>query len=92
MVQAYKKRKFEANIFFNKHPEIGDNKLSTTFDTSNMEDKSGTWFWKKSANESGSNTKERENDDKNESDLELDESRAVSLEVLKKEIKWNKEG
>lgn len=92
MVQAYKKRKSEANIFFNEHPEIGDNKLSITFDTNNTEDKSRTWFWKKNANESGSDTKEGENDDKNESDLELEESSAVSLEVLKKEIKWNKEG
>lgn len=90
-VQACKKRKSEANLVLNAHPEIEDDKLSTA-DTSDTEDESGTWFWNESAKESGSYTKEEEDDDENESDLEVEESRAVSPEVPKKEIKWNKKG
>ena len=40
-VQAYKKRKIEANLVLNAHPEIKDNKLSTA-DISNTKDESGT--------------------------------------------------
>lgn len=67
-VQACKKRKSEASSVLNAHPEIVDDKLSTT-DTSNTEDESGTWFWNESANESDPDTEEGEEDDKNESDL-----------------------
>lgn len=73
------------------HPETEDDKLSTT-DTSDMEDESGTWFWNESANESNLDTEEGKKDDENKSDLEVEESRTVNPEVLKKEIKWNKEG
>ena len=78
-------------MVLNAHPEMEDDKLSTT-DTSDTEDESGIWFWNESANESDSDTEEGEKEDENESDLEVEESRTVSPEVLKKEIKWNKEG
>ena len=85
-----KKRKFEASLVVNSYPEIEENKLNTV-DTSNMEDKSKTWFWKNSANESDFDTEKAEYSDKNELDLEIEESREISPEVLK-EIKWNKKG
>ncbi len=75
-VQACKKIKSKASSVLNAHP-----------DTSDTEDESGTWFWNESANESGSDTEEGDDDEENELDLEVKESRAVSSEVPKKEIK-----
>ena len=89
-VEACKRRKFEASLVVNSQPEIEDDKLSTA-DTSDTEVESGTWFWNDSANESDLDTEEGEDGDENESNLEMEESRAVSPKV-RKEIKWNKEG
>lgn len=77
-----------------------DRKLSNTIDTTDTtdttdtEDESGTWFWNESANETDSDTEEEGNGN-HENDLEGNESRteeAVSSEVPKVEIKWNREG
>ena len=95
MAQAHKKRKSEvSSVLDAHHPEIEDDKLSTadTSDTSDTEGESGIWFWNESVNESGSDTVEGEEDNENESDLEIEETRAVSPEAPEKEIKWNKEG
>ena len=43
-----------------------------------MEGESGTWFWNESANESGSDREEGDEADENESDFEVQKSRAVS--------------
>lgn len=56
--------------------------------------KAKTWFWNESANETNSDTEE-EGDDIDGLDLDLKESRtkrAVSPEVCKTQIRWNKEG
>lgn len=42
-VQACKKKKSKDSLIFNAHLEVKDNKLSTA-NTSNTEDKSGTFF------------------------------------------------
>ncbi len=62
--------------------------------TSLQEDEFRTWFWNESANKMDSNTKEEGNGN-HENDLKGNKSRikeAVSSEVPKVEIKWNKEG
>ncbi len=90
VVEACKRRKFEASLIVNSQLKIEDNKLSTA-DTNDTEDESKTWFWNDSANESDSDIEEGEDSDENESDLEVEESREVSPEICKG-IKWNKEG
>lgn len=88
-IEAYKKRKFKASLIINLQPKIKNNKLSTT-DIRNTKDKSKTWFWNNSAKESNLDIEKGKNDDENESDLKIEESRKVSTKVCKK-IKWNKE-
>ncbi len=88
MVQACKKRKSKISLVLNAHFEIEDNKVSTA-DTSDIGNESGTWFRNKCANESGLNIGKREYDNENESDLEVEESRAVSPKVPRKKIKSN---
>ena len=88
VVETCKKRKLEASLIINSQPKIKDNILSMV-DMSNMEDKSETWFWNDSTNESNSDIEEGEDSDTNESDLEVKKSRKVSLKICK-EIKWNK--
>lgn len=74
-------------------PKIDDDKLSTV-NTSDTEDELEIWFWYKSANKTNSDTEE-EGDDVVKSDLDLEEPKikqAVSPDVSKTEIRWNKEG
>ena len=59
-----------------------------------MESKPEFWFWNESINKSNSDLEEK-NNDIDERNLEKKHSkieRAVSPEVPKKELKWNKEG
>ncbi len=93
-VASFKKRRSEASSLPTLDQcEIDDNKLSTT-NTSDTEDDSQTWFWNESANETDSDLEEESND---EDDENLEEEhpkteREASPEVLKQELKWNKEG
>lgn len=71
MAQAHKMRKSEASSVLNAHslhPEIEDeySQLIRTI-TRDTESESGTWFWNDSANESGLDTEEEDNNE-NESD------------------------
>ena len=92
--EVFKKRRLEArSLSKSAQPKVDDDKLSTV-NTSDTEDESETWFWHESANETNSDTEE-EGDDVAESDLDLEEPRikqAVSPDVSKTEIRWNKEG
>ena len=94
-VASFKKRRSEASsLLTSDQCEIDDNKLSTS-DTSDTEDDSRTWFWNESANESDSDSEEGDDDDVDDGDLEEEHSktkREASPEVLKQELKWNKEG
>lgn len=85
-IQALKKRKSEPSLVLNTQPEILDDKLITA-DTSDTPGEAGIWFWNDCANENGSDTEVGEEDDGNESDLEVGKSRAVSPEAPKKDIK-----
>lgn len=93
-LKVCKKRRLEASLLPNSAQL--DRKLSNTIDTTDTtdtEDESGTWFWNESANETDSDTEEEGNGN-HENDLEGNESRteeAVSSEVPKVEIKWNRE-
>ena len=93
-VASFKKRRSEASSLPTLDQcETDDNKLSTT-DTSDTEDDSRTWFWNESANETDSDSEEEGNDEDDEN-LEEERSkteRVASPEVLKQELKWNKEG
>lgn len=84
-VKVCKKRKFEANLVVNLQPEIEDDKLSIA-NISNIDIEFQTWFWNNCSNKSDSDIKEGEDGDENELDLEVEESRVVSLKVCK-EIK-----
>ncbi len=102
-IASFKKRRSEASSFPTLDQcEIDDNKLSTT-DTSDTEDDSRTWFWNESANESNSDSEEEgdHGDDGDDGDNGDDENlgeehskteEETSSEVLKQELKWNKEG
>ena len=92
-VASFKKRRSEAGSLLTLNQcEIDDKKLSTS-DTSDTEDDPRTWFWNESANESDSDSEE--GGDVDDGDLEEEHSkteREASPEVLKQELKWNKEG
>lgn len=97
-VLSSKRRKVEASLVLNSAQlEIDDDKLSTT-DTGDTEDESGTWFWKGSANETGSEFEEGGEGDKGEEEGEDNESNTETEEPRTKraipeiEINWNKEG
>ena len=91
--EVFKKRRLEArSLSKSAQPKVDDNKLSTV-NTSDTEDKLETWFWHESANETISDMEE-EGDNVAKSDLDLEEPRikqAVSPDVSKTEIRWNKE-
>ena len=95
-VTSFKKRRSEASSFPTLDQcEIDDNKLSTT-DSSDTEDDSQTWFWNESANESDSDSAEEgdhgDGDDENLGEEHSKTEEETSPEVLKQELKWNKEG
>ena len=94
-VASFKKRRSEASSLPTLDQcEIDDKKLSTT-DTSDTEDNSRTWFWNESVNETDSNSEEEGDDEDNDENLEEEHpktEREASPEVLKQELKWNKEG
>ena len=90
IVKACKKRKFEASLVINLQLKIEDNKLSMA-DINDTKNEFKTWFWNNSTNESKSDIVEEKDGNENESDLEIEKSREISLEICKK-IKYNKEG
>lgn len=57
-IKAYKKREFEASLVVNSQPKIDNNKLNMA-NTSNIKDKSKTWFWNNNANESNLNIEKK---------------------------------
>ena len=92
-VASFKKRRSEASSLPTSDPcKINDNTLST-MNTSNTEDDFQTWFWNKSANETDSDSKKESNDedDKNLKEEHPKTEKEASPEVLKQELKWNKE-
>ena len=84
-----KKRRSEASPLPNSAELKADDDKLSTVDISDTKGESEAWFWNKSANETDSDTEEEGNDDVDELDVDIEESRteqAVSPEARKAEI------